>query len=187
MIDYQNLWNTMIINPSSVDEIKSIVHQIEKNKTLYEYVSEKIGSKLPWYFIGVIHYMECNCNTNQHLHNGDSLRARTYNVPKGRPIADPQNGKSTSYTFIESAIDALTFQGFTKCEDWSLPVMLEQLEEYNGCGYQKHGINTPYLWAETNHYEKGKFVSDGEFDPEAISKQIGCAPLIRYLTDKTLQ
>jgi lysozyme family protein len=60
-------------------------------------------------------------------------------------------------------------------------------KRYNGFGYRRQQIVfTPYLWAATNHYTKGKYVEDGVYDPNAIDHQLGCAPLIRYLTDRTL-
>lgn len=183
---YQDLFNRMVFDPKRNDEAMSVARRILKGKDSYIRINEKLQAKIPWYFIGIIHYMECDCNFSKHLHNGDSLTKRTWQVPAGRPVADPWNGKGKPYTFIESAIDALVLKGFHVQTSWTLNLSLYRLEKYNGFGYIRKGIYTPYLWAGTNHYSKGKFTRDGYFDPKVVSQQIGAAPLIRLLTDKTL-
>jgi lysozyme family protein len=57
--------------------------------------------------------------------------------------------------------------------------MLYLLEKYNGLGYRMRGVPTPYLWSFSNLYEKGKFVQDGRYDPEAVSKQCGAALMLK--------
>lgn len=137
-------------------------------------------TKVPWYVIAVIHNMEASLNFTRHLHNGDRLTGRTTHVPAGRPIAG-----NPPFTWEESAIDALTMQGMTKIADWSMPNTLLILEKYNGGGYAKRGINSPYLWAATNQYGDvpniGKYTSDGKFDPKAVSHQIGVAAILKQL------
>jgi lysozyme family protein len=44
---------------------------------------------------------------------------------------------------------------------------------------RRRGVPTPYLWSYSNLYENGKFVADGRFDPEAVSKQCGAAPMLK--------
>ncbi len=183
---YQDLFNSMVIKPSVKARAITAAQKIITGKKQYNNISTKLNPKIPWYFIGIIHMMEADCSFSKHLHNGDSLKKRTWQVPSGRPIAEPWNGFPTGYTFIESAMDALTMKGYHIQMSWTLELMLYRLEKYNGFGYVRRGIATPYLWAGTNHYTKGKFLSDGEFSKNAVSDQIGTAILIRYLTDKTL-
>lgn len=90
-------------------------------KSSYESVANKLNK--PWNFIAIIHCIEGSLSFEKHLHNGDTLRARTVQVPKGRPIA----GK-LPFSWEESAIDALTLHGFTKSIDWSIPSMLFSLK-----------------------------------------------------------
>jgi len=45
------------------------------------------------------------------------------------------------------------------------------------------GKPTPYLWSFSNLYEKGKYVADGRFDPQTISKQCGAAIMVKALID----
>jgi lysozyme family protein len=178
--DYSELYSEMKINPSSLIEIKQISDKIKKNKQKYQEVSNALGGLIPYYFIGIIHNMECGLDFGQHLHNGDSLKSRTVSVPKGRPIEPPES--SRGYSFFESAIDALKMKEYDKKESWTLPEILYRLESYNGWGYYHKNINSPYLWAGTNLYTKGKYVSDGVFDENAVSKQIGSAAIISLLT-----
>lgn len=183
---YQQLFNEMIITEKWKPEIIAAAKNIIQGRKHYENIAKKLSSNIPWYFIGIIHYMECSCNFRKHLHNGDSVLYRTKNVPANRPIADPWNGFPAGYTFLESAMDALRIKGYHVQTNWSLELMLYRLEKYNGFGYIRQGINTPYLWSGTNHYVKGKYVADGIFDINKVSQQVGAAPLIRYCTDKTL-
>jgi len=60
-----------------------------------------------------------------------------------------------------------------------MPRMLYLLEKYNGFGYRMRRVPTPYLWSFSNLYEKGKFLQDGRFDPEAVSKQCGAALMLK--------
>ena len=85
-----------------------------------------------------------------------------------------------------SAIDALEFDGFDVWTDWSIPGTLYKLELYNGTGYRRHAIATPYLWSGSQFYSAGKFVRDGRFDPRAVSKEIGAAVLLRRMSDQAL-
>ncbi len=42
---------------------------------------------------------------------------------------------------------------------------------------------SPYLWSGSNHYRRGKYRSDGEWDPDLVSRQIGSAVLLRRLAE----
>ncbi len=180
-MDYQFLWDHMIIKPEMVAQVKETASKILIFKDRYEEVAEMVGC--PWYFIGPIHYRESSLSFRRHLHNGDPLIDRTIHVPKGRP----EKG-IPPFTWEESAVDALLLRGVDKIKSWTMPVLLEEFELYNGLGYQKYhpSVKSPYLWSGSSYYGKGKYSSDGHFDPELVDKQIGCAPLLRYITDKTL-
>lgn len=171
---YQQLWDTMDVLMYRDGELHSTVGAIFANKHRYEDVSKLTG--VPWYVIASIHYRESSLNFKRHLHNGDPLTARTTHVPAGRPFAG-----NPPFAWEESAVDALTMRGLNKPRIWSTPEMLKQLEGFNGLGYQKRGINTPYLWAGTNHYTAGKYIADGKFDATVKDKQLGCAVIIKEL------
>lgn len=138
---------------------------------------------IPWYAIALIHYLECGLNFNRQLFNGDPLTNYTTHVPKGQP----QVGHKPPFSFEESAAAALKYQNFDKIDHWTLPVILRNLEAYNGFGYEKyHNMYSPYLWSGSNHYSKGKYVADGKFDPNAVSKQIGAAIILRDMDLKNI-
>jgi hypothetical protein len=59
--------------------------------------------------------------------------------------------------------------------------MLWALEPYNGYGYRNKGLRSPYLWASTNHQQRGKYIRDRVFDPTVMDEQVGCAAQLKYL------
>ncbi|AFY34631.1 hypothetical protein [Calothrix sp. PCC 7507] len=180
--EYQKLWNSCNIQPENLNLTQEIVAKIRLNRPRYEALQQKIN--VPWHFIAVIHNMESSLKFTRHLHNGDSLKKRTVNVPVGRPTADPINGWEVGYTWEESAIDALVQKDLDKVKDWSLSAQLWQIEKYNGFGYRQYHpeVLTPYLWSGTNLYTSGKYTSDGKWNADAVSTQIGVVALLKILT-----
>jgi lysozyme family protein len=177
--EYERLFNNSQINASKFAEIDGIANTIITSKARYEAIGKPLN--VPWFFIGILHNMECGLKFTKHLHNGDPLTARTVQVPKGRPKTG-----NPPFTFEESAKDALVSEGFTSVTDWSVAGLLFQFEKYNGFGYRKASINipSPYLWSYSNHYTKGKFATDGKYDPNLVSKQPGTASILRRLSEK---
>lgn len=140
------------------------------------------GAGIPWYFIACVHYMECSFSFNKHLHNGDPLTGYTVQVPANRPKV----GHGPPFTFEESAVDALKLMKYDKVTNWSLPFILQKLEGYNGFGYSKRGIHSPYLWSFSNQYTKGKYVKDGVFNADSVSQQLGAAVILKRMEDRAL-
>jgi len=170
------MYDSAVIDPLKADIIADRCNSILAKKYLYKVVSSQTG--VPWDCIACVHSLETDLSLERHLHNGDPLERRTVRAPKGRPI----NGYPP-FTWVESAIDAIGL--FPNTQEWDVPTKLYFLESYNGMGYRKKKINSPYLWSFTNHYDSGKFVQDGEFDPKAISKQIGAVAILKALNDLT--
>jgi lysozyme family protein len=177
--EYQNLFDTCVIRPERQTEIEKLANAILKNKTRYEAVAGPLNA--PWFFVGAVHCMEASLDFNTHLHNGDSLKKQTVQVPAGRP-----KGSAGPFTWEVSADDALRLKKIEQIADWSVPSLLFQLERYNGFGYRNRPepIPTPYLWSYANHYSKGKFIADGKYSPTAVSKQAGCAVILRRLAER---
>lgn len=153
-------------------ELAYYAGRLTQGQAAYRQLEAELG--IPWVFIGITHGMECGFNFAAHLHNGDPLSARTVRVPKGRPASG-----TPPFTWSQSARDALIYKGYHEVGDWSVAHMLYLFERYNGMGYRRRGVPTPYLWSFSNLYEKGKFVADGRFDPEAVSKQCGAALMLK--------
>ncbi|MEJ1237361.1 hypothetical protein WBG78_04470 [Chryseolinea sp. T2] len=177
--DYQRLFDSCVIKPNRFTEIDKCMQTILSKRPNYEAVETSTG--VPWYFVGIVHNLECSSDLTKHLHNGDPLAARTTHVPAGRP----RNG-NPPFTWPVSAIDALQQKALDQWTDWSIPGLLFQLERYNGFGYRRYGIESPYLWSYSNHYTKGKFVQDGLFSESAVSKQCGAAVLLRRLGERQI-
>jgi lysozyme family protein len=176
--EFDAWFKAVIARDEHKDKVEWNTKQLLKNQSRYREVSLRVN-RMPWAMIGVIHAMECCFNFTGHLHNGDPLTGRTKNVPSGQP----KKG-TPPFSWEDSAIDALAQEGFDTVTDWSIPHMLYLLEKYNGFGYRKMGRPTPYLWSFSNLYDKGKYVSDGRFDPQTISKQCGAAVIIKALLEK---
>ncbi len=176
--EYQDLFDNCVINTAKTAEVESLVAKIEKNKPRYAAVG---GTRIPWFFIGVIHNMECSLNFTQHLHNGDPLTKRTVRVPPNRPITG-----SPPFTWEASATDALGLKKLFAWTDWTIPGILYKLEQYNGFSYRNKypHVKSPYLWSFSNQYTRGKFVADHVFSETAVSKQCGAAVILRKLAEK---
>lgn len=182
--EYEDLYKTCVIHPWAKKTGATIIKRIKAGLGSYQDV--ELATGVPWWFVAVIHNMECSGNFKQHLHNGDPLTARTVQVPRGRP----KDG-NPPFEWEESAIDALMLKKLDQWDDWTVGGVLFKLEEYNGFGYRlKHPeVKSPYLWSGCQHYVKGKYVDDGQWSADAVSKQIGVAILLKLMdgTEFTLQ
>lgn len=174
MTDYQGMFNSCVItkDPGRLRQIDYVCRIALSNQTLYQAV--QFGAKVPWPAIAAIHFRESNQHFGCHLHNGDPLTARTVHVPAGRPRTG-----NPPFRWQDSAIDALA--GYWRPDAWDLAGTLEYLERYNGLGYQKHGVNTPYLWDYTDKYTSGLYKSDRSFDPGAHEIRPGAVALLKAM------
>ena len=99
---YENLWAKMSIRPEKRAGFERYARLIASGKTQYEEVEKATG--VPWWFVGIVHLRESNCNFRTALHNGDPLFSKdgtplkTVHVPAGRgPFG----------SWADAAIDAL--------------------------------------------------------------------------------
>jgi len=175
--EYEKLFKECKIKKEKLDLIDSRINSILTHKDRYISIAKKLG--IPWYLIAVIHNMESGGNFNRHLHNGDPLTARTVHFPPNRPIKG-----TPPFSWEESAIDALKMMGLDRIKEWNLGRILYEMERYNGWGYRIHHINSPYLWSCSDCYKSGKYVADGIFDRDAVSKQCGGAVLLKRMEER---
>jgi uncharacterized protein (TIGR02594 family) len=135
------------------------------NYDRYKSVADACG--IPVVLVALIHLRESSSDLGKfrsNIANGQPFDRATTIDPKNRgPFA----------TWESAAIDALKYIGFNKISEWSLERMLFELERYNGFGYRRRLINTPYVWNYTNHYSSGLFVSDGVFSSSSVDKNAG--------------
>ena len=177
--DYRLCWDACRIRDLRRSEVERASDRLLRGEQRYRTVSGRTG--VPWQLIGIMHGLECGYDFNKHLHNGDSLGVMTVRVPPGRPP-----GWVPGSPWEDSAVDALQFKSFHQVRDWSLPRVLYALEAFNGFGYRGQGIRSPYLWSFSNLYEKGKYIRDRVYDPEAVSQQVGSALLLKCLEEPGL-
>lgn len=168
------LWVAAVIRPEKIADCVKTCLKMIKYKPRYDIVSKTTG--VPWFAIALIHQMESDCDFSTHLHNGDSLKARTHQVPAGRPVKG-----NPPFTWEESAIDALGYDHFTENTDWSIERCLFMFEAYNGFGYRTRGVLSCYNWAGSSVQTKGRYVADGKFDANGWSNRVGCAALLKEL------
>ncbi len=191
---YSDQFKTMAVRNEPVDLDKpgqtwverrdELVKQIKANQGRYELVSSK--TNLPWQVVAVLHAMESTLDFNANLLNGEPYSRKTEYVPKGRgPWANWEDAA------VEGIQEIAQRRLASKLELDKPEVIACVLELYNGAGYIKKGMPSPYLWSGTQHYEKGKFVEKRWFiffgptyvayEPELRSKQFGAMPLLAEL------
>lgn len=175
--EYQDLFDRCDIRPQFAREVNTLVDRIVAQKPRYIAVGTPLG--IPWYFIGAVHSLESSLKFTGHLHNGDPLTARTVQVPAGRPRTG-----SPPFSWEVSAADALKLQRLEQWTDWSIAGLLYRLEAYNGFGYRRRLMPSPYLWSFSVHYDKGKFIADGTFSPTAVSRQCGGGTVLRRMAER---
>lgn len=155
-------------------EISAVRSRVLKGSGAYLETEAETG--VPWVFTGLTHGLEAGFDFSRHLHNGDPLTARTVRVPAGRPAAG-----TPPFGWAESAADALRGHGLHRVARWTLARLLFELERYNGFGYRRRGAPSPYLWSYSDRYRSGKYVKDGVYDPDAVSRQAGAATVLKAM------
>lgn len=152
--------------------LQAVAQKLLVGKSRYEAVS--VATKVPWPLIAVIHEREASASWLANIANGDPWDRVTIHVPRGR-------GPFTSWEAAaqDALLNCAPYAG--RNTDWSIGGALTLLEEYNGLGYAERGIPSPYLWAGTDQYLKGKYIADGHFDPDVVDTQIGCAAMLKEM------
>lgn len=173
-------WNEASVKPELIKTFDQVSHRLVAAKPRYQTVEAK--TNVPWAVIAVIHERESSQSWKGSLAQGDPWNHVSIHVPRGR-------GPFISWE--AAAIDALAVcpPHAARWEDWSIGGALTLLEEYNGLGYARMGVPSPYVWAGTDRYHAGKYIADGHYDPHAIDHQLGCAGLLARMTliDTTIQ
>lgn len=170
---YEGMWADCAIQPSKVAELTQVCVRLIAAKDRYLEVSTPTG--VPWFVIAVIHEREASQHWWAYLGNGEPYNRITRMVPKNR-------GPFASWRL--AAIDALTNAPpfMSRNLDWSAGGTLIHLVQYNGLGYEfRHNEWSPYIWAATNHEERGKYVGDGFYDPHVWDAQLGCAAMLKRM------
>lgn len=168
------------VSESRLNEFERHAKTIIANKERYIDIERDTG--VPWPLIGVLHLRESSMDFNTYLGNGQPLNMRTTIEPTGR---------GPFRSFKEGAIDALRIDALTAVVQstdrwdlgrswgsWPIEKMIHYAERLNGLGYWYKGLPSPYVWGGSNVQVRGKYVSDGNFDPNEMDRQPGCAPIL---------
>lgn len=114
---------------------------------------------------------EASSNFNLSPAQGDPINRKSVHVPAGRgPYPDWKAAQVDAYH-----IDHLDAVGTA---NWSWERGCYEEELFNGFGYRARGVHSPYLWAGTNNYTRGKFTEDHGYDPNAVDEQLGVIPMM---------
>lgn len=164
-------WKNVKINDNKISAFNSVAARLTAPNAVARYKTVEKRTGVPWWFIAVVHEREASQSWYANIAQGDRWDRVSTHVPAGR-------GPFSSWE--DAAVDALVNCApySARNKDWSPANALTMLEQYNGLGYFRRGIPSPYIWAGTNQYRSGKYVSDGVFDPNTVDTQLGCAGLL---------
>lgn len=175
MIDfYSTAWDAMQV-PSQADA--AVQAQAER---LYgykdRYTVSEANTGVPWWMLAAMHYRQLDCDFTRTILNGDRIDQATEHFPAG---VGPWSDWESSANF------ALIFDGLDTIGEgaWTIERVLYQLEAYDEWGYWRRGFVSPFLFAFTDQYTRGRIVTSGEFFAATVDAQIGCAPLIARLAE----
>jgi lysozyme family protein len=170
---------SMKIEPDRIKELDQDCEILLKEKAAFVELSDRTPNRTPAAFIMAVAMREMSGNTRCFLGNGQALSRRTTITPKGLgPWLQPY-----PENFIQGGLLALHIDGIDKITQWSLPRAAYESEALNGFGYMSKGIPSPYVFGGTNIQRKGKYVSDGNYDPNTMDTQLGTLTIIERLFD----
>jgi lysozyme family protein len=175
-------WKKMEVTQALIPVLDKVAKRLVDADAKQRYRTVAAKTTVPWAIIAVIHEREASQSWKANLAQGDPWNKVSIHVPRGR---------GPFKAWEEAAIDALTdcAPHAARWSDWSIGGVLTLLEQYNGLGYAARGRPSPYVWASTDQYVKGKYVADGHYDPNAVDHQLGCAALLARmkLLDSSVQ
>ena len=145
---------------------------IKRHMNTYQRVLAQTGVSM--YFVGLLHWMECGCDFERQILNGERWASRTTRHPVGYgPFA-------SWFDAAQVALYKLTQRALL----WDVPTTLRELEKWNGYGYRRADVHSPYLWGLTNHgMGVGKFEKDGQYNALAKTKQVGAGIVLKALLE----
>lgn len=172
---YLNLWRSIKIKASDAKNVDRFAQKIIAGEKQYKEVEKAIG--VPWFWTGATHMRESSCDFAGVLHNGQKI------IGTGRKTTIVPIGRGPFNSWHEAAIDALKLKGLHLIDEWSPARMGFEAERFNGLGYTNKGINSPYVWAGSNHEQPGKYVADHVWDKDFDDPQIGVMTVIKRLCE----
>jgi len=145
-------------------------------KTLIKYIDNKDykpgcdATGVPQIVAAASFEREASSNFKLNPAQGWPLNSRSRDVPYNGPFDNWTTAQIAAYK-----IDGLDKIG---APNWSWEQACYEEELFNGFGYRQYGVHSPYLWAGTSNYIKGKFTSDHGYDPNEVDTQLGVIPIM---------
>jgi lysozyme family protein len=170
--EYAQLWASMEIRSDKRELVMRIARKLMRHKAQYLAVEARTG--VPWFVVAALHNRESDADFAAYLGNGEPLDRKTALVPKGRGPFD---------SWEAGAVDALALDGLDRVKTWSPERACFDIEKFNGFGYRKRGVRSPYLWSFSNHYARGKYVADGRFSSTHVDEQCGAIPILKAIME----
>jgi lysozyme family protein len=174
---YTNLWNSCIVKAPKMADLNKVVDRILANRNKYEAVEKATG--VPWIWIACTHDRESSGSFAGVLHNGERI------IGTGRKTKLVPRGRGPFSSWEEAAIDAIKLHDLHLIKNWSPARMLYEWERFNGFGYTARGVNSPYVWAMTNHQQPGKYVADKVWSSTEMDTQRGTAAIYKVYLMRT--
>lgn len=143
-----------------------------QNQHRYQAVAEQVG--VPAALIAALHYRESSSRFDTYLHQGDPLGQPAIHHPSDIPIF---------YEWEDAAIHALNSKSWLRDQlgmhagTTDKATLATFAEAYNGLGYHYRGLTSPYVYAATDVYKGGRYVSDGVFDANSWDQRPGVMAL----------
>jgi lysozyme family protein len=170
--EYAQLWTSMEIRPDKRELVMRIARKLIRHKAQYLAVEAMTG--VPWFVVAALHNRESDADFATYLGNGEPLDRKTAQVPKGRGPFD---------SWEAGAADALALDGLDRVKTWSPERACFEIEKFNGFGYRRRSVRSPYLWSFSNHYVRGKYVADGRFSSTHVDQQCGAIPIVKAIME----
>ena len=168
------------INSKFDQDVNKFADVYNANKNIYEAIANEAG--VPPELVAILHYREntpdfLNSTFGIYLHNGQMLGSPTTIVPVGKNFNNFHDAAVDAFKDKNSLINTLQLCYHSRDE----VAILTFAEAYNGDGYFKMGVVSPYLYSGTNLYTKGLYTSDGKYDPNAVEARPGVYLLLKAI------
>jgi lysozyme family protein len=165
-------WQKMQITPAALPTVDKVCYQLLAYASRYQTVAKDVWANAAlWPVVATIAERESGADFSKSLAQGDPWDERSTHVPVGiGPFASWEAAAVWAIKH-DDAID--------KFSDMAIADVLTQIQQYNGLGHDDQP--SPYIWSMSDQYVKGGYSSDGHWDPNYVSEQVGVAAMLARL------
>lgn len=190
MIPNYTQYSDKLINPDVIEDYEEF--RTHWHSFSGKYINVAKSADIPVYLVGALHWRESNGDFTTYLSNGDKLGNATYkNGDSNNGSILPSNTPNT-ITFTLDQWDLAAIYALNQVQNnkvtlnislstTDINVLCYYSEMYNGLGYMKRGLPSPYILSGTTGYKKGKYIADSNYDSNAIDSQVGILPMLRAI------